>query len=206
MIAYLLQGLTLGFTNSVSPGPFLAYLLSQTLAKGWRHALPLTLAPFVTDGPIIALALLVLSQTPAWFLRVLEIGGGGLLIFLAWGAWQVFRRPAPEAAAPSEAGRESGRDFLKAVGMNATSPGPYLFWSTVGAPTLIAGWAQSPGLAIAFAAGFYLTLIGGLVGYILLFATASRIDPRLTRALNLLSALALLGFGLYRIWQGLAGG
>jgi len=204
MTLYLLQGLTLGFTASVSPGPFLAFMLSQTLANGWRRTLWLSLAPFITDGPIIALCLLVLTQTPLWFVRVLQIVGGLLLIYLAKGAWEVYRKstqPAPAEVTPSQPATKAG--FAKAIAMNAISPGPYLFWGTVGGPLLIEGWHKSVGHASAFVVGFYLTLIGGIVGYVLLFALASRIDPRLTRALNAISAVALLLFGLYRIYQGI---
>jgi threonine/homoserine/homoserine lactone efflux protein len=199
MFLAFLQGFSLGFTNAVSPGPFLAYLLSQTLERGWRYALPLALAPLVSDGPIILLTLLVLSQTPDWFMRVLLIIGGLLLLYLAKGAFELFLKPKEITAT----GAAANTNFFKAVAMNGTSPGPYIFWGTVGGPTLRQGWLESPGLPVSFLAGFYLTLLGGLMGYIILFAVASRIDPRLTRALNLVSAIALLLFGLYRLWQGI---
>lgn len=200
MMVYLVQGLTLGFSAAVSPGPFQAFLLSHTLKSGPRRSLALALAPLVTDGPIIALVLLALTQMPDSFLRLLQIAGGLLLLYLAKGASDVFRksgRATPGEAAPIEGG------FLKAVAMNGLNPNPYIFWSTVGGPTLIRGWAESPSHDLSFILGFYLTLIGGLAGYILLFATASRIVPRLTRILNGVSALALLLFGLYQIWQGI---
>jgi threonine/homoserine/homoserine lactone efflux protein len=202
MMVYLVQGLTLGFSAAVSPGPFQAFLLSQTLKSGWQRSLMLALAPLVTDGPIIALVLLVLTQIPDRFVSLLQVAGGLLLLYLAKGAFDVFRKSRevrPGVAAPSES------SFLKALAMNGLNPNPYIFWSTVGGPTLIRGWAESPGHNIGFLLGFYLTLIGGLAGYIVLFATASRIDPRLTRLLNGVSALALLIFGLYQIWRGAFG-
>lgn len=69
MLAFLFQGITLGFSAGVSPGPFQAYLFSQTLKNGGRRTLPAVLAPLLSDGPII---LLVLTQTPAWFLRAVQ--------------------------------------------------------------------------------------------------------------------------------------
>ncbi len=202
MVLYLVQGLSLGFSAAVSPGPFLAFLLSQTLAGGWRRALPITLAPLVTDGPIIALVLFVLTQTPGWFVRVLQIAGGLLLLYLAKGAFDVFRNWQGVGAVGSEATKGS---FLKGVAMNALNPNPYIFWSTVGGPTLLQGWAQSPAHAVVFMVAFYVTIIAGMCAYVILFATAHRLDPRLTRALNLASAILLLGFGLYRIYQGILG-
>jgi len=198
----LVQGLSLGFANAAQPGPFLAFLLSHTLRVGWRRTLLLTLAPLATDGPIIALVLLILVRTPDWFIRALSVVGGLLLIYFAKGAFDAFRKSA--STSPANADSANG-SFARAFAMNATSPGPYIFWTTIGGPTLIQGWAGSPAATLAFVAAFYLTLIGGLVGYVLLFAAASRIDPRLTRALNLISAVALFLFGVYRIWQGVLG-
>jgi threonine/homoserine/homoserine lactone efflux protein len=200
MLAFLLQGLSLGFSASVSPGPLLAFLLSQTLNSGPRRSLPLTLAPLASDGPIIALILLVLTQTPDWFLRGLKVAGGLFLLYLAYGAWRAARRAQAVAV---EVG--SPRSFADAVLMNAISPGPWVFWSTVGGPALLDGWAVSPAHAASFGFGFYLTLIGGTAGFVLLFAAAHRLDPRLTRALNYLAALALLGYGVWQLWRGATG-
>ncbi len=53
--------------------------------------------------------------------------------------------------------------------------------------------------------GFYGTLIGGFMGFIALFAIAKNLDPRLSRLLSGVSALALLLFGLYQLWSGARG-
>lgn len=200
MLLYFLQGLTLGFSAGVQPGPFLAYLLNQTLALGPRRALPFALAPLGSDGPIIAIILLVLTQMPVGFLRVLQIVGGLFLLYLAYGAYQTARANA--AITP----RSTQTGFINAVLMNTISPGPWIFWSTVGGPLLIEAWRLSAGHALSFVLGFYITLLGTLMGFVLLFATAHRLDSRLTRGLNYVAALVLLGFGLYQLWRGILGG
>lgn len=62
MLFHLAQGAVYGFAAAVQPGPFLAYLISQTLRNGWRRTLPVVLAPLLSDGPIIVLVLFVLSR------------------------------------------------------------------------------------------------------------------------------------------------
>ena len=57
--------------GAVQPGPFQMYLISQTLLKGWKRTLPVVFAPLISDGPIIALCLFVLSQVPSWLQRFL---------------------------------------------------------------------------------------------------------------------------------------
>lgn len=66
MWLYLLQGIGYGFAAAAQPDPFQTYLISQTLLKGWKRTLPAAFAPLVSDGPIIALCLLVLSRVPLW--------------------------------------------------------------------------------------------------------------------------------------------
>ena len=66
MLIYLIQGLGYGLAAASQPGPFQTYLISQTLTRGWKRTLPAALAPLVSDGPIILLCVLVLSQVPAW--------------------------------------------------------------------------------------------------------------------------------------------
>lgn len=204
MLPFLLQGLTLGFSAAVQPGPFQAYLLSQTLKLGPRRALPLTLAPLFSDGPIIALILFLLVQMPAWLVRGLQVVGGLFLLYLAYRA---FRSAQVSAALTVEAltARGPGRGLLESTLMNLLNPNPYLFWSLAGGAVLLEAWRQSPLYALSFLAMFYVTMIGGMITFIFVFAAAQRLSPRLTRTLNLAAALALAGFGLFQLWRGLTG-
>lgn len=201
MLFYLLQGLTFGLSAAATPGPFQAYLLSQTVKQGWRRTLPAALAPLISDGPIIALVLLLLTQTPNWFLKGVQVVGGLFILYLAWGAYQAFRRYVPYAPAEEESAQ---RGVLQAALMNLLNPNPYIFWSLIGGPILLEGWRVSASLGLAFLVGIYVALIGGLAALIILFATAQHLGPRINRALIALSALALAAFGLYQIGSGLA--
>lgn len=198
---YWLQGLTLGFSASVAPGPFWAYLLNQTLKLGARRALPLALVPLLSDGPIVAVVLFVLVQLPAWFLRGLELLGGGFMLYLAWGAV----RAARTAAAVRTAEAAPRRSLLQGTLMNLFNPNPWIFWSVVGGPLVLEAWGRSAGAALSFFAGFYLMLIGGVAGLIVLMAAAHRLDPRLIRWLNLVSAGALVIFGALQLYRGITG-
>ncbi len=193
-----LQGAALGFSAAASPGPFQAYLMSQALQLGWRRAWPAAFAPLLSDGPIIALVALVLMQAPAGLLRALQLAGGAFLLYLAYGAVKRLR-----AVAPTPASAQQG--VLKAALANVLSPGPWIFWSTVGGPILARAWAISPGHSALFLLGFYAVMVGVLLGIIGLFAASTRMGPAFTRALGALSALALAGFGLYQIVAGLSG-
>lgn len=199
MLFYLFQGLTLGFSAGVSPGPLQAYFLSQTLRNGWKRTLPAAFAPLVSDGPIILLVLWVLTQTPDWLRRGLQVVGGGFILYLAWGAYQTFRRP-PEMITPDSV--PENRSLREATVMNLLNPNPYIFWSTILGPILIAGWHESPPHGLSFILGFYVAMISIFMGFIALFGTVRQLGPRVTRALSGVSALALLMFGGWQIWVG----
>ena len=203
MLTYLLQGLVLGGTASIQPGPFQAFLLSLVARHGWRRAMPAVLAPLVSDPPIVAIVLLVLTRLPEQFLSALRVAGGLFLLFLAWGAWRAFRAESRNDSATDAPPGSAFRAILKASLMNALSPGPYLFWATISGPILIAGWRASPALGLSFLLGFYAALIGGMALFVLIVGLTGRIDPRLNRGLGLFSAMALFVFALYQLTTGL---
>jgi threonine/homoserine/homoserine lactone efflux protein len=203
MWTYVIQGIGYGFAAAVQPGPFQAYLFSQTLSRGWRQTMPAALAPLVSDGPIILLVLLVLVRVPLWLQRGLCLGGGFFLLYLARQAFSAWRNFDEGSACAGGAGRQS---LVRAAMMNALSPGPYLYWSLVTGPILLAGWREAPALGLGFLASFYAAIVLSLGGIIVLFGTSSRLGPKVNRALLGISAAALLCFGLYQIGLGVLGG
>lgn len=202
MWLYILQGIGFGFAAAVQPGPFQTYIISQTLTRGWRQTLIAALAPLVSDPPIIALCLLVLSQVPAWFERFLYFAGGSFVLYLSFGAYRAWR-DFEVSALP--AGKEDSQSLLKAALTNALSPGPYIYWSLVTGPILIRGWRETPVHGIGFLAGFYTTIIASLGAIILTFGMARQLGPNVNRALVGISAIALFCFGLYQLWLGVTG-
>ena len=201
MLGYIVQGFGYGFAAAAEPGPFQTYVISQALSKGWRRTLPAALAPLVSDGPIIALVLLVLNQLPDALHQFLNIASGLFILYLALNAVLSWRDYAPVAPVMPLSGQQS---LLRAAVMNALSPGPYIFWGLVTGPVLLAGWREGPGNAVGFLIAFYAALVLTLAGLILLFGTARQLGPKVNRALLGISALALLGFGLYQLWLGVS--
>ena len=200
MWLYLLQGIGYGLAAASQPGPFQTYLISQTLTRGWKRTLPAALAPLVSDGPIILICVLVLSQVPAWLERILYIAGGLFILYLAYGtynSWKNFDSRLPSV----ETGTQ--QSILKAALMNALSPGPYIFWTLVTGPILLKGWRETPVNGIGFLTGFYVTLVSSLAALILIFGTAAKLGPKFNRMLLGISAIALTCFGLYQLWLGI---
>jgi len=189
-----------GFAAAVQPGPFQTDLISQSLRQGWRRTLPASLAPLLSDGPIILLAIVGLSQLPATWERALRVAGGLYVLYLAWGAFRAWREQGMQGAEDATVRGDHG--LVKAALTNALSPGPYLFWGMVTGPILLQGWREAPIRGVGFLLGFYGAMIASLAVLIAAFSSARRLGPRVTRVLIGLSALALLGFGLLQLAQG----
>ena len=200
MIVYLLQGFSFGLSAGATPGPLHAYLMSQTLKGGVRRAIPAAFAPLLSDGPIITLVLLVLTQMPDSIVRGLQIIGGGFLIFLAWGAYRSFRTIHTEDALDSGSSQQSLRD---ATLVNLLNPNPHIFWGVVGGPILLEAWHEAASHALAFIGAFYVTMIGTLAGFVIIFASARQLGPQVSRILSGISAVALFMFGIHQITMGL---
>jgi threonine/homoserine/homoserine lactone efflux protein len=200
MWLYILQGIGYGLAAAAQPGPFQTYLISQTLIKGWKRMLPAAFAPLLSDGPIIALCLLVLSQLPPWLQQFLYIAGGLFLLYLAFGAyrtWKNFDTTMPNL----ETGIQ--QSIFQAALINALNPNPYIFWSLVTGPILITGWRETPIYGIGFIAGFYVTMIIGFSLIIIVFGSARQLGPTFNRALLGITAIALFCFGLVQLWLGI---
>ena len=202
MWLYILQGIGYGFAAGVQPGPLQTYIISQTLTKGWRRILPAAFAPLISDGPIITICLLVLSQVPTWLQRFLYIAGGLFVLYLAYGTYQTWKNFDLDIPSTESGAQQS---ILKAALVNILNPSPYIFWTLVTGPTLLAGWRKTPVYGLAFIVGFYVTMILSLVAIILIFGTVRQLGPKINRILLGVSAIALLFFGIYQLWLGITG-
>jgi len=199
LLAYFWQGLLLGGAAAAQPGPIQAFLLSLTLRHGWRRAVLAAFAPLISDGPIISLTLFILIQTPDWFFNALRICGGLFLIYLARRAYAA---PPLDMAAESLSHEPAQTSLFQTVIVNFLNPNPYIFWATIAGPILLNGWRQAPINGISFAAGFYGALIGGFIGFVVLFSMTRRLDIRAARFLNVAAAWVMVVFGLFQLLEG----
>jgi threonine/homoserine/homoserine lactone efflux protein len=196
--SFLLRGLPLGFTAAVMPGPYQLFIFAEAAKKGWRKTILLSAVPLLSDGPMILLLFFLLRQTPDWFLTVLKIAGGLLILYLAYGAYQ---SSGNMLELENQAIQNYG--LLKGMAMNFLNPNPWIFWSLVGIPILLEGLRHSTLVGFSFILGFYLAMIPTLVTMIIVFAIAQRLGPRLNQSLQKIAALLLAVFGFYQLYQGL---
>lgn len=199
MLPYLIFGITYAFAAAIQPGPFQTFIISKTLENGWKHTLPAAFAPVLSDGPIIVLVLFILTNIPPLFLRFLQIGGGLLLLYLAYSSFRSFLN-FEKLKKPEE--NKTDSTLLKAVLVNIINPAPYIGWSLIMGPMFIKGYRESAINGIVLIAAFYITIVISQAGIILLFGLARNLGPKVTRITLGIASVGLAAFGVYLLWQG----
>jgi len=196
MLESIFIGGGFAFAAAIQPGPLQAFLLSNVAQKGWKRTLPASFSPLISDGPIALFVLLVLNHIPEMMSRVLQAAGGAFLIYLAWASYRQWRKqtatdPGTDDSVP--------RTLVRAATVNILNPNPYLGWSLVLGPAILAAWHQNPASAVVLVIAFYTTMVTVLVCTILLFGTTRFLGPGGRRALILVSAATLAALGAYQL-------
>lgn len=193
--AALAAGLALGFGSGLAPGPLLALTISTSLRSGTRAGVLVSVAPLITDGVIIVLALTVVSRLATVTTAVLAALGALLVAYFAWENWR--------AGADENEGLDAGvrpkdpslvrHPLVQGIGLNVLNPAAWLFWVTAGAAMLIGFWQRSPAAAAAFLTTFYALLVGTKVVLAVVIGQGrDRINAPLYRRMLRVSALVLL--------------
>jgi len=199
MIEFITIGTILGLSAGLSPGPLFTLVISETLRYGVKAGIRVSLAPVITDLPIILLCFFLLIKLSHIkpILGSISISGGFLLFYLGYENIRFLKAEENSSSPPS-------KSLKKGIFVNAMSPHPYLFWLSVGSPIMIRAMKHNGSSMAIFLISFYLMLIGSKI--CLAVATeksrtfmSSRIFIYVIRFLGGL----LLGFGIILIKNGL---
>ena len=202
-----LLGIGLGLAAGASPGPLSALLVAVSVDRGFPAGARVAVAPLLSDAPIVVLSLLLLKDLPVAFLGGLTLLGGLFVGYL--GAQSLWRedRAAPTEATPPPA----TKDLWQGAVVNFLNPHPWIFWMSVGAPTLVSGWRQDPLDAIGYLLGFYVFIVGSKITLAWLAARGGQTlhGPWVARTIKLCGLLllilgALFSYrGIVQLWTGL---
>ena len=163
MINFLFIGIILGLSAGFAPGPLLALVVSETLRHNIRSGIKVALAPIITDLPIILVSLFILTKLSNFhaFLGIVSLGGGVFLLLLGYQSLKT-------RGVDLNIQEVSPKSLSKGILINLLSPHPYLFWLSVGAPTMINAVNQQPLAGVAFIGGFYFCLVGAKIAVAIL--------------------------------------
>jgi threonine/homoserine/homoserine lactone efflux protein len=154
-IAFLGAGMALGLQAGFSPGPLLALVISQTLKHGPKEGVKVAFAPILTDFPILFVSTYLLIRLSEYkmILGGVSIVGALFLVYLAYGSIQT-------RGVEVSMDEEVPYSFMKGAIVNALNPNPYVFWITIGAPTILKGFAESYIAPLLFVGSFLGCLVG----------------------------------------------
>ena len=158
MIHYLTIGTVLGLSAGFAPGPLLTLVISETLQHDIKSGIKIALAPIITDLPIIVLTLFILSKLSDFhnILGIISLTGGLFILYMGFKSLRTkgveinFQEMKPKS-------------LIKGVLANTLSPHPYLFWFSVGAPTITKAMSQNISAPLAFVISFYAFLVGSKI-------------------------------------------
>ena len=134
MSTYILSALIFGLTAGFKTGPLGIVVIQQTLAHGLKYGIRASLAPIITDAPIIFVALIILTQFKDidLFIAILSFLGG---FYLLWVSLKIVK--LKEINISKSLGKPTS--LATAIKVNFLSPNPYLFWFTVGGAYITRG-------------------------------------------------------------------
>lgn len=158
MIHFLTIGILLGLSAGFTPGPLLTLVIAETLQHGIKSGVKVALAPVITDLPIIVATVFILSKLSNFHtvLGIISLIGSFFILFMGYqnvctkGVVLNFQETQP-------------RSLTKGVLANVLNPNPYLFWFSVGAPTVTKAMTQHFSAPLAFIISFYGLLVGSKI-------------------------------------------
>jgi len=154
---FLISGIVFGLSSGLIPGPLLTLVITETLKHGIREGIKISIVPLLSDLPIVLVTILILTRLsdirPA--LGIISILGTIFLFYLAIESLS-FRGSEIDAEAKPQS-------VKKGVITNLLNPNPYIFWLSIGAPTVVK--AMDIGLLSAslFIFFFYFSLVGSKI-------------------------------------------
>jgi len=156
--SFLFSGVIFGLSAGLSPGPLLTLVISETLKHDVKEGIKVSIAPVLTDFPIVIFTLLILSRLSNMLalLGVVSLLGSAFLVYLGYEGIS-FKGVDIDVA------QTKPQSIRKGVIANFLNPAPYLFWFTIGAPLVLKGFRIGIFPASAFILGFYVFLVGSKV-------------------------------------------
>lgn len=158
MLYILGFGLILGLSAGITPGPLLTLVISETLQFGTKQGVKVAFAPLVSDLPIVLLTAFILFGLNQFdlIIAVVSIVGAAYLLWLGWENIRV--KPIQITTSSKQS-----KSLIKGVFANLFNPNPYLFWLSVGLPTISKGMEESVWLSVGFVISFYVFLMGSKI-------------------------------------------
>lgn len=158
MLNFLTFGTILGLSAGIAPGPLLTLVISETLQHDTKSGVKVAFVPIITDLPIIILTVTILAELSNFhnILGIISLVGGFFILFLGY-------QSLHSKGVKLTLQERKPKPVIKGILVNALNPHPYLFWFSVGAPTMTRAMELSLIAPLAFICSFYTFLVGSKI-------------------------------------------
>lgn len=157
-LPFLISGVLFGSAAGISPGPLLTLVISETLTHNKKAGIIIASVPILTDMPVVFFSVFILTKLSHFslILGIISIAGA---LFIAYLAYESIIIKGIELNLK----KVKAYSLRKGIITNVLNPHPYLFWITVGAPTIVKGYRVNLLSVVFFIVGFYLFLVGSKI-------------------------------------------
>ncbi len=164
----IITGIVFGLSGGITPGPLLMLIISETIKYGWKEGFKLSFVPIMSDLPVVLLSLGIIARLKDadFIIGLITIGGAMFITYLAYESLTF-------SATEIRNSQKRTGSLSKGVLLNLLNPNPYIFWLSIGAPTVIRATEISRTAPAFFILAMYLFLIGSKVS-ITFLVNASR--------------------------------
>ena len=196
---FLLTGVIFGLSAGLSPGPLLTLVISETLHHNTKEGIKVAIAPLITDIPIVLITIFFVSRlfSVDIVLGIISILGAVFIFYLGFESLLFRGLDIKEEL-------EKPQSMKKGIIANFLNPHPYIFWLSIGAPTIIKAHQVNALFPVLYLVGFYCCLIGAKI-ILAVFVGKSKhlLSSRLYIYSNRFLGILLLLFAVFFFIEGL---
>ncbi|MBP6623582.1 MAG: LysE family transporter [Chitinophagaceae bacterium] len=205
MISALFAGVAFGLFMAISVGPTIFAIIKYSLSYGWKAGISFVIGVSISDIIYVALSNLASGWLSGLLSHEKLIGGIGSILFLFIGIYGFFKK-IKVTRNKRDMATVSNKDYFKIFGsgflMNTFNPGVIIIWIT--AVATIANTEASYRI-IFFMSCLSVILTFDTLKVILAQGIRSMLTPRNIVYLNRISALCMVGIGLFFLIRTLLG-
>lgn len=198
---FFLVGILLGFVAAIPLGPVNAFVISQSMKRGFSHGFVAGITAALLDFSYCLVALLglaLITDNIARYQIHLKIIAGTIMLFVAWRIYGYSRKPLPSREAKTSSSF-TPKPIIGVVLLYVSNPSLYFFWIWA------AGWAASHGWILSYAAAPYFFALscglGGFIWYTVMSYYVAKyhhaFKPKTYKGIFSVLAVVLVGFALY---------
>jgi len=157
-ISYLLTGIMFGLGAGLTPGPLMTLVFTETLKHGTREGIKVSMAPLITDSPIIIISIFLLSELSDinLIIGIISVIGAGYVVYLGY-------ESITFKGIDLDEDKIAPQSIRKGILANVFNPNPYIFWVSVGAPIILKAVQVNWISAFSFLFAMYFFLVGSKI-------------------------------------------